>query len=1230
MRSRQLAPGEAKDERVSEGFCRPLDGLQRQQGSETPRGEDNSSFWGPTPDCKRLDQGLHGFHADEKGGHAQAALTMNARQPPKSDDACVAGSKQPAAEISGTEGTLTGSESFAGRRFSELGGPLFESLQKYSWTRHSKTQTMAKDALFPLPLGGYPEVPPLFAPWMRAILLGLNSMAGSETGSADSPTEAQKRLVRGLLPFLERVCQFEEQIPSTGFSELFRVKGVDYRGEEIKLATSFNWESIAGALPQEVGSLELAAFCSGGCRHYVDHFEDFLLPPGQQTIGRTPRVLVAPDDWFGVCEGLINTGICGVLPRDQLHHVGDQVLLNGLFAVSKNEFTASGLELQRLIMNLVPLSQLCRSLRGDVGTLPTIAGLSAFYLEDHEVAVMSSEDVKCFYYLFKIPLSWRRFMGFAREVPCDLVPETYKGQPCHLVAQVLPMGFINSVGLAQHIHRNVVRWSRAGLEQLGGGEQELRRDRPAPHSQTLFRVYLDNWDEVRKVDKALCLEVEGKPSVHQLALRQQYSDLELPRHPKKAVESSCVAEVQGALLDGRTGVAYAKPAKLIKYLGLGWELVRSGYASLKELQVVAVGFVYITMFRRPLLCTLNSVWRHMETLKGYPPVVRLAIPREVKLELVRFMALVPLAQMDFRLPMCQQVTASDASSTGGGISCSAGLTSYGQLAQQALVRGEFPEPLETVEILTIGLFDGIGALRVAADVLHLPVAGHVSVECNPAANRVLEAAFPGAIQVNHVQDIDATMVQSWACEFSSVGVVLIGAGPPCQDVSKLNVDRKGSQRGLRSSLYKEIPRVRSLVKKEMPWAQVHLFVESVASMDASDRRAAMSEDLGLVPHQVDAAEISLCRRPRLYWLTWELVDEPGLSLGEEEGSGWTATRHIHLCAEVDQKEFLEAGWFLPPGNRLATFTTSRPSERPGRRPAGLHGCDEASLKRWREDDHRFPPYQYKPEYCVHHPRHPVRVASIIEREAILGFPAGYTEQCVPKQERKSEKASDLRKTLLGNSWSVGVVACLLKQLFERLGVVPHVDVQSLINRLVPGKGTQLQMVLLRPPVRRESQHVYPEDGLARRLTGLVSVKGEDLLLQSSSEGLVKHHRLRSSIPSKLWKWKEVSGWSWRGGAEHINQLEMRAVLTTAKYWVSKKKLQGCKLLHLTDSLVVLHALSRGRSSSRKLRRTIMRINAYLLTANLHPVWTYVHTAQNPADRPSRRVISRKWGKVGSI
>ena len=44
------------------------------------------------------------------------------------------------------------------------------------------------------------------------------------------------------------------------------------------------------------------------------------------------------------------------------------------------------------------------------------------------------------------------------------------------------------------------------------------------------------------------------------------------------------------------------------------------------------------------------------------------------------------------------------------------------------------------------------------------------------------------------------------------------------------------------------------------------------------------------------------------------------------------------------------------------------------------------------------------------------------------------------------------------------------------------------------------------------------------------------------------------------------------------------------------------LLQVLDSLVVLHGLSRGRSSSRKLRRTLMRMNALLLAPNLHPLW----------------------------
>ena len=124
-----------------------------------------------------------------------------------------------------------------------------------------------------------------------------------------------------------------------------------------------------------------------------------------------------------------------------------------------------------------------------------------------------------------------------------------------------------------------------------------------------------------------------------------------------------------------------------------------------------------------------------------------------------------------------------------------GLTSYGLLAQAALTRGETEEPFELTEVLTVGLFDGIGALRVAAELLHLPVAGHISVECNAAANRVVEASFPGTRHVSSVEGVTAEEVQTWACTYTSVGVVLLGAGPPCQGVSGLNADRKGVTTG---------------------------------------------------------------------------------------------------------------------------------------------------------------------------------------------------------------------------------------------------------------------------------------------------------------------------------------------------------------------------------------------------------------------------------------------------
>ena len=109
------------------------------------------------------------------------------------------------------------------------------------------------------------------------------------------------------------------------------------------------------------------------------------------------------------------------------------------------------------------------------------------------------------------------------------------------------------------------------------------------------------------------------------------------------------------------------------------------------------------------------------------PFHRLPLPKEVKLELARFLGLIPLAYIDFRCTVSKVVTASDASKSGGGVTASSRVTPAGSIAAQCSIRGDVVEPIDITQVLTVGLFDGIAAVRVAADTLGWNVVGHVGV-----------------------------------------------------------------------------------------------------------------------------------------------------------------------------------------------------------------------------------------------------------------------------------------------------------------------------------------------------------------------------------------------------------------------------------------------------------------------------------------------------------------------
>lgn len=759
--------------------------------------------------------------------------------------------------------------------------------------RLCKTKPLGR--IFPLPTSSlylgqvYPHVPRNHLCMLRALVVSLNSLNGEGVWNECKGTELQKEVLDGLLEDCGRVYAWSEESPPVSWENFFRCRGVDYQGDEVLTAQHMQWENVKGALPDEVGGVALEDVVELGSRHFVLNFEEYLLPVEDQKYVHPPRVMVPPDGWDTFCTELLARGVFDKVHEDDLYRVEGKPLLNGLFGVSKGEFDGPW-ESMRIIMNLVPVNQVCRSIEGDVGTLPSWAGMTPLSLMPEENLIVSSEDVRCFFYIFKVPKAWHRYMAFNRPLPSAL-----KGEkdgtwfPC---SAVLPMGFKNSVALAQQIHRWILKQALGNLSW--GAEGELRKDRTFPSCNPLFRVYLDNFDELRKVSRQLADTVEGKVSPLIAGLREEYLRLGVPRHPKKGVASQQVAEVQGAIVDGVAGVAYPKPAKVLKYMQLGRLLLEQHQCTQKQAQVVAGGLVYFSMFRRPLLGCLNSIWKFITSFDGLPPFIKLIIPREVKEEVARFLGLVPLVYMDFRAKVSSQVTASDASEYGGGITVSSGPSPAGCVASQCPVRGDLVEPADLMGVLTIGLFDGIGALRVACDVLGWHVHGHVSVEISPQAQRVVESRFPNTIAVSDVTEITLETVQEWARRFSQVGLVMLGAGPPCQGVSDLNAGRKGAMRDARSHLFVHVSRIRDLLKQCFPWAQVRALMESVASMDNKDEQV-MSADFGGQPWQIDAVGVSLARRPRLYWFDWEVKEDEGVAISFQV----KGRSEIHLTATVE-------------------------------------------------------------------------------------------------------------------------------------------------------------------------------------------------------------------------------------------------------------------------------------------------------------------------------------------
>ena len=958
-----------------------------------------------------------------------------------------------------------------GKRLHEMGPRILQWLLEVSSLRGKPTGKVRESDLFPLPtsrekLGElFPSLSDLDLSWLVGICISLNSVWGEETFSERPISDVAAHCLKILTNDVLRVGGLVGRLEDFDWKEFFETRSIDYKGDEIRTAKAFSWSNISPALPKEIGRVPLSEVCAHGSKFYVENFDLYIKPKDKWDLKRAPRVMVSDADWPAVCSGLVACGLCTFLEADDVFDTGSGLLLNGMFGVSKDEWDGEH-EIMRLIMNLVPLNGIASPMQGDVETLPMWSLMSPFFLQPSENLLISSEDVRCFFYTMAVPPAWTKYLAFNKQVPDSCLPDELRGRQVFLAATVLPMGFANSVSLAQHVRRNLALWSGKmqpdGEEETNRPEHEIRKDKSTTIGNPNWRIYLDNYDLLERVEATGVASLEGSVAPSVMSLRQEYERWEVPRNLKKAVARQTNAEIQGAQVDGELGVAYPRESKLLKYVGAAMSLLSHDRVSQRQMQVVCGGLVYFSMFRRQLLGCLNGVWAFIESFNQSTSRA-LPLPKNCRLEIICFLALLPLARVDFRLDFHEQVSCSDASTTGGGICCSAGLSKLGAQVSGGKLRGELPESRTGHRILTMGLFDGISALRVATDLLNLDVLAHISVERDASARRVVEAHFPEVVHIEDVELVTEDMVKEWSMRFSQVSIVLLGSGPPCQGVSGLNAGRKGALRDARSCLFVHVSRITQLVRRGFPWAQVHSLI-----MDDHDRDH-MSLSFGSPPVRIDAGGMTWCSR--YYWCTWELVAKDV----ETQLNGVTT---IHLQAQQDLDEVCKAGWTkVDPLKAYPTFATSRPRASAGHKPAGVQHCSLEELQRWQDDSFRFPPYQYKNQHCLVNKQNQLRLPDIEEREVMMGFPKGYTNPCFTKTLRKSQARQhlDQRLTLVGNSWSVPVVAWLLCQLFAPLGLCPARDAQQIMGLLKAGTQTFLQARLWRVPLRSVQETPSPEN-----------------------------------------------------------------------------------------------------------------------------------------------------------
>lgn len=297
----------------------------------------------------------------------------------------------------------------------------------------------------------------------------------------------------------------------------------------------------------------------------------------------------------------------------------------------------------------------------------------------------------------------------------------------------------------------------------------------------------------------------------------------------------------------------------------------------------------------------------------------------------------------------------------------------------------------------LSCFDGISCGHLALDKAGIPINNYYASEIDKDAIKVTMANYPDTIQLGDITGIfynDGVLVnnknQYW--QTHHVNIDLLIGGSPCQDLSSSG--KGAGLEGERSGLFFEFARLLKEIKPK------YFLLENVASMPNKDR-GIITQTLGVEPIQINSRLLSAQNRSRLYW-----TNIPNVTIPEDNN--------------IDIKSIIGEKWFCGSmrGRRINPETNTRDDYNksiPIKQYIECRMDNKSNCLTTVEKDNVLVT-EVAPRRATDEAEW--RWLTAEEYEQLQTIPIGYT----------SVVSNHKRKKLIGNGWTVSVIAHILKNI----------------------------------------------------------------------------------------------------------------------------------------------------------------------------------------------------------